>query len=1570
MTITVLQPTDVTGIDTMIKEGLPTRNYGAVFTISAGKEGSTQAKGLIKFDLSSIPTGSIIVSASLTLLSYYEYSSTDYSVALHRSLVEWFPGVQMGGLPPQGSEDGSTWNLRNHIPGTTWVGGAGGVAGSDYASVATDTKLITSVGGSTTYSWDVASDVQDFVDGTYDNHGWWLIGSSSNDSAKMFYSSNNGTASVRPKLTIEYEIDFEALPDSGSAEASSALGGLAVGPQVATALSGSTIGTTLASINVIPSPASAIAGVDVEVLDVIIILNRIADFIGSTELGYAIKGSVTRWPSSAIGDVSAAIGTSIIDNPAYPTAAIAIASATVRPYAYRIEPKEVCTSPILYLTDGTVKENGQLNRLDLLSEKIGVRLRNWNPSISQYKQGGYFSESALGSGRRLVRRAFSNAVEVMELEILGHSQDGTIKFLRELLDFQEQAADFWTSEWSSRPVYLAARSAGETKTRFALVHVMSISELNNPYSQPFFNSGNSVLESITLRIERDHWVCSMPGGCPTLPISNSQVEDVNSWGNFTDLIDGNVLTMVETADGNIIAGTDSYAKIYGTTSPGGAWQLLATLSATATDSANQIILGHGSNLIAAVSGDESGLWKSSDNGLSWSKWVEPPPSSNSFTEDLVQLQPDASSGLDLYISQQSPANNHGVVTFFQVGKSSNLDAKGLLRFDLASIPSNATIISASISLKTTLQGNTNAVNIGIHRSLVQWFEGNQMGGLPPSTGVNGSTWNYRNHNGSIAWAGGAGGAAGTEYAATATSTTSVSGAVGQRFNFDVTADVQNFVNGSQVNFGWWLVSSGGANDFKSFLSSDSYFPEDRPRITINYQIELSAVSGFYSVAYSSFLQEYVASGGVVNGPGLVSRTIYSGGAPNYDTWYHLEYPDVGILRAVKTPRIDQLGVQDQSSISASESFLLASSQGLKSPMVRSSTASHNPPAMLSDFSLIFPVLPTGATCLAANNNPGEPIVLIGCENGSIWKAVEGSNPLSPWSSISRISSLPASIDALHFPLREGFSDENLTVYASCDSTVYGSKDGGYTWTAISGAFASPIYSLLKYEDSLYAGSVDEVYRNLFLGAYSWGQSETFDQIVHVSNFRGIGNITNVKKYNSAITEYFDLQFSQNPPYQLFPVVPEVGDITYFGNSVGGFFNSLVFEIQIGSSGLTGLVWEYWDGSAWSSLSVQDNTNSFTTPGTFSVVWEIPSDWESNTVDSQEANWVRVRVTSVGSSRNTPVIGNKPIYSSSLPFVEVAGDRVGGDIPAIARILWKNVGSGSSISHDVDRMVVGLRSQDRGNDFSAFLPAKSSSVVPGINISKDIDGTWTLDSTFPTAEYLSVEHSSSGRLNIWNKLVLFDLSTSIGKTYFGTYRAFARIHQPSGSTSVWKFRTSVGFGSGGKNSYSRIAKVYTNDNYEIIDMGQITVPATSMIQFRQNIGDILQISLEGYCTTASVAVKIYDLILIPTDEWACDAITPDPEAGSPSSLEEGYSLDLDSENNPKASLICWGRNSSDLITSMYRTVSNGPAIVQAGKTQRLWFLPMAYENHWQSKPGITGVVKITRQQRFLSLRGER
>jgi hypothetical protein len=115
-------------------------------------------------------------------------------------------------------------------------------------------------------------------------------------------------------------------------------------------------------------------------------------------------------------------------------------------------------------------------------------------------------------------------------------------------------------------------------------------------------------------------------------------------------------------------------------------------------------------------------------------------------------------------------------------------------------------------------------------------------------------------------------------------------------------------------------------------------------------------------------------------------------------------------------------------------------------------------------------------------------------------------------------------------------------------------------------------------------------------------------------------------------------------FVLVPASPAINDAAYFGYS----FRFTEVEVEVGTAG-TGntVVWEYYNGSAWTALSgVTDSTNSFTTAGLKSVVWTLPWDWAKTNINAAGSMyWVRARVTVAGSTTATGTqawIGTGPV----------------------------------------------------------------------------------------------------------------------------------------------------------------------------------------------------------------------------------------------------------------------------------------------------------------------------------------
>ncbi len=95
----------------------------------------------------------------------------------------------------------------------------------------------------------------------------------------------------------------------------------------------------------------------------------------------------------------------------------------------------------------------------------------------------------------------------------------------------------------------------------------------------------------------------------------------------------------------------------------------------------------------------------------------------------------------------------------------------------------------------------------------------------------------------------------------------------------------------------------------------------------------------------------------------------------------------------------------------------------------------------------------------------------------------------------------------------------------------------------------------------------------------------------------------------------------------FPVVEAVND--YF--AIGFITKFDLLSIDVGTAGTIGVVvWEYWNGTAWTALTgVTDNTTGFTVLGVNTVDWTLPSDWDVTSLQGEDPLfYVRAKITTV------------------------------------------------------------------------------------------------------------------------------------------------------------------------------------------------------------------------------------------------------------------------------------------------------------------------------------------------------
>lgn len=202
MTTFSVQPDATAGQDTYMYLGNKTSTNGKTsINIAIGQTTSAtyDYRGLIKFDLSSIPATAVISSAVLSL--YYKTGTDGVSstMKVYRQKRAW-------------TENGACWS---YYTGTTAWAEEGGFGSDDCEQTEIGSVTISDI----TYGWKnislTASKVQEWISGALTNNGLLLkeTDETTNNSYKGFYSSDyTDDTSLRPKFEVVYTVPTSGNP--------------------------------------------------------------------------------------------------------------------------------------------------------------------------------------------------------------------------------------------------------------------------------------------------------------------------------------------------------------------------------------------------------------------------------------------------------------------------------------------------------------------------------------------------------------------------------------------------------------------------------------------------------------------------------------------------------------------------------------------------------------------------------------------------------------------------------------------------------------------------------------------------------------------------------------------------------------------------------------------------------------------------------------------------------------------------------------------------------------------------------------------------------------------------------------------------------------------------------------------------------------------------------------------------------------------------------------------------------------------------------------------------------------
>jgi hypothetical protein len=200
--------------DTTIFSAYPDNNYGGS-TLEIGANGVGQpGRALVRFDLSSIPAGSTITNATLSLTvvkippgdQHAPPTTSDFDAYL--MLVPWIEGNGGGQMGSQGQLDEPTWDERGAQGVASW-GSPGGQIGTDFANNSSTSASVGTGYGPLTWGStpDFVADVQSWLDDPSTNYGYMLISDqeSTAGTARRLASRESASGTdTAPTLRVDY----------------------------------------------------------------------------------------------------------------------------------------------------------------------------------------------------------------------------------------------------------------------------------------------------------------------------------------------------------------------------------------------------------------------------------------------------------------------------------------------------------------------------------------------------------------------------------------------------------------------------------------------------------------------------------------------------------------------------------------------------------------------------------------------------------------------------------------------------------------------------------------------------------------------------------------------------------------------------------------------------------------------------------------------------------------------------------------------------------------------------------------------------------------------------------------------------------------------------------------------------------------------------------------------------------------------------------------------------------------------------------------------------------------------
>lgn len=509
--------------------------------------------------------------------------------------------------------------------------------------------------------------------------------------------------------------------------------------------------------------------------------------------------------------------------------------------------------------------------------------------------------------------------------------------------------------------------------------------------------------------------------------------------------------------------------------------------------------------------------------------------------------------------------------------------------------------------------------------------------------------------------------------------------------------------------------------------------------------------------------------------------------------------------------------------------------------------------------------------------------------------------------------------------------------------------------------------------------------------------------VFIANHRAEANITHIYHHNITTGAWSGNLAGAALPFAFTPALA-IGQTgrTYFGIDStladSGPFRSLVFDVGIASVNLSGgntwelynsalAVWDLWDvkdlsPSNWGAIGIA-HVWGRTTDQALANKWWQPANLLAllgGAAPNVTAWWVRVDLSNTGAGVVTPPQQqNRRIYAVTWPYTEVQSDQPGGDIPMLIRVQVHNR-SGTQSTFPIiiegaalaDRMFIGARSLSRGSVFSSYINIADEQNIAGIIITTFAKSAFIEEIRAPAGRAIRYTSTGVG----WNNAARIGFSSALIDEYRGRYRAFLRGITSDSTPTDSSVRLTISITTnaltpirtiawtGDAASFSDLGAGVGDTYTEMLDMGILTLPLPGPRMLDGEPGSLVSIQVQANADNTET-VDLYDLILIPIDEWAGDF---EDFTGRDEFELADTTLMLDPILVPAERLRTLLLENG-LLQTPYLAITNGRPQLQPGGAQRLWFLfALTSGDGYRSGLEVGNNIQVSQVKRYLGPRG--